>query len=57
MLPRKREANSFRENNKSFTKELNSDFKHSQEFPKWRREETAFMEERLAEEQLWRFRE
>lgn len=57
MPPRKREANSLKESKKSFTKQLNSDLKHSQEFPEWRKEKMAFQEERLAWSQLWRFRE
>ena len=47
MPPRKRETDSLRKRKKSFGKELNSDLKHSQAFPEWRREEMEFQKERL----------
>lgn len=47
MPPRKRETDSLRKRKKSFGKEFNSDSKHSQAFPEWRREEMEFQKERL----------
>lgn len=47
MPPRKRETDSLRKRKKSFGKEFNSDLKHSQAFPEWRREEMEFQKERL----------